>query len=327
MSYLDDRRYRLKNTVSSPQEVFMDINSNRTVVGIGGWEHEVLDSCFYSPPSVESLGKLAIYSKSFDFVEVRPTFWDNSLSARDASEWIAAVSGNKRFQFGVKLHNSFTHQKELTPKSTRAMRGLLHELGRCNRLGALVAQFPYSFTNTGANRFHLLKLGEVFSGFPLFVELRHGSWDFKGLGEFLAEQALQPVNVDLPRLRQYSSFRSDTHHESTYFRLHGRNEKGWLVNAVDARYDYLYNGRELLELKRRIDRAAGKTKRVIVVFNNTTMGKAVANAFQFNGMLSGERELPIPSASLRAFPFLRPLATKETGQTELRVNEGFREAM
>jgi uncharacterized protein YecE (DUF72 family) len=305
----------------------MEKTSVRTAIGVGGWEHEVLDSCFYPSPSLDALEKLSCYSRSFDFVEVRPTFWDNALTTREASEWVAAVRPNRRFQFGVKLHRSFTHKKELTPKGTRVMRGLLHELARNGRLGALVGQFPYSFTNTSANRFYLVKLGEVFSGFPFFVELRHSSWDFDGLSEFLHEQVLQIVNADLPRLKQYPSFRSEVIGDTAYLRLHGRNEKGWLVNAVDSRYDYLYNGRELQELKRRVDRIAEKGKGVIVVFNNTTGGKAVANAFQLQGMMDSEKQLHVSSQTLRSFPFLSPLVPKETGQTEIPGKDLYREAM
>ena len=299
----------------------------RCVVGTGGWEHEVLDSCFYASPLMDSLEKLSFYARSFDFVEVRPTFWDDAITAREAGEWVAAVRPNRRFQFGIKLHRSFTHRKELSPRTTRSMRGVLHEVARNGRLGGAIAQFPYAFTNTSANRFYLVKLGEVFSGFPLFVELRHASWDFDGLSEFLHEQTLQLVNADFPRLRQYPSFRSDAIGGTAYVRLHGRNEKGWLVNSVDSRYDYLYNGRELQELKRRVDRLSGKAKNVVVVFNNTTGGKAVANAFQLQGMLEAERSRPIPTGTLRTFSFLSPLVQKETGQTEFPGTDLYREAM
>ena len=59
------------------------------LVGLGGWEHEVLDECFYPQIGLEPLRKLAFYSGHFDFVEVRSTFWDESLTTRDAAEWIA----------------------------------------------------------------------------------------------------------------------------------------------------------------------------------------------------------------------------------------------
>lgn len=297
------------------------------LIGMGGWEHENLDHCFYPSANIDPARKLALYAERFDCAEVRPTFWDDTIGQADAAGWAASVAGNARFRFSVKLHRSFTHDRKLTPRGTRGMRSILHELSRHNRLGAVLAQFPYCFTNTGANRFHLLKLGEIFSGFPLFVELRHGSWDETGLPEFLCEQRLQPVNVDLPRLRQYTSCRADAGDDVAYLRLHGRNEKGWLVNTIDARYDYLYNGKEMRELKRRVDRLSEKAERVFVLFNNTTGGKGIANAFQLQHALQDARSKHLPAASVKVFPFLQSIAVQETGQTELLGGDELRRAM
>ena len=91
--------------------------------GTGGWDHGVFDSCFYPNPGMDSLHKLNYYSRYFDTVEVRPTFWDESLSETDARGWMTAVAENKRFQFNVKLHSSFTHQKSIKPNTTRNVRG------------------------------------------------------------------------------------------------------------------------------------------------------------------------------------------------------------
>jgi uncharacterized protein YecE (DUF72 family) len=96
---------------------------------------------------------------------------------------------------------------------------------------------------------------------------------------------------------------------------------------VDTRYDYLYNGKELLELRRRVELLEGKVKGVTVIFNNTTGGKAVANAFQFQAMLEAEKARLIPSNTLRTFGFLAPLGSKDTGQTELPGSDFYREAM
>jgi uncharacterized protein YecE (DUF72 family) len=257
-------------------------------------------------------------------VEVRPTFWDDSISVSDVKGWVSAVSGNRRFEFGLKLHSSFTHKKSITPRDTKGVRSLLHELGKHNRLAGLIAQFPYSFTNTGANRFHLAKLSEVFSGFPLFVELRHTTWDTPGLPDFLSEHNVHSVNVDIPRLRQYMPFRSDVVGNVAYVRLHGRNEKGWLLNSMDLRYDYLYNAREIRELKGKLTRLAERSKRVYTVFNNMSGGKGMANAFQMKHALGQGRPMIIPSKTVRSFHFLSEIAQKESGQTTIPVNAGLR---
>ncbi|MEO8167742.1 MAG: DUF72 domain-containing protein, partial [bacterium] len=160
-------------------------------------------------------------------------------------------------------------------------------------------------TNTSANRFHLVKLGEIFRGFPMHVEFRNESWnDVHFLKNFLIEHQLQVVNADLPRIKQLMPFVSDVIGDSAYIRLHGRNEKGWLLNGMDTRYDYLYNAKEMRELRRRIDILSEKCSTITIIFNNTTDGKAIANAFQMISSLVDGKQIQLPEATSRMFPSL-----------------------
>jgi uncharacterized protein YecE (DUF72 family) len=86
--------------------------------------------------------------------------------------------------------------------------------------------------------------------------------------------------------------------------MHGRNEKGWLLNGYDARYDYLYNTRELREIKRRVLTVPQSCTELFVLWNNTTGGKALANAFEMSAALHDGRMLPLPQSTVRAFPHL-----------------------
>lgn len=273
-------------------------------VGIGGWEHECLNGSLYGADTEYSLMKLRYYSRFFDVVEVRPTFWDGDVSPGDARQWMEAVEGNRRFKFIVKLHKSFARSIESSPELATRVRGVLQELQKNDRLGAALLQLPYSFTNTAANRFHLEKIGEQFRGFPLHVEFRNGSWDSPGLITFLKESGLQSVNADLPRIKQYMPFVTGVSGDTGYFRFHGRNEKGWLHNELDVRYDYLYNKKEMRELARRVEIMAEKVNRIMIIFNNTTNGKAVANALQMLSQLVDGKEITIPGAAAQAFPAL-----------------------
>ncbi len=295
-------------------------------IGIGGWEHEVFDRCLYGRQDATPGEKLAHYAEFFDAAEVRPTFWDDSLTAADALAWIEAVKENRKFLFSVKLHASFTHRREIRTQLTQRTRGILQELFRAGRLGALLMQFPYAFTNTSGNRYHLEKLAEVYRGFPLFVELRHESWNVPGLLPFLSEASLCPVSLDLPRVRQYMPHTTFVIGDTAYLRLHGRNEKGWLLNAYDARYDYLYNSREIRELNRRLTTLSQRCNRVIVICNNTTSGKAVATAFQLQAALSGAM-VRIPAPTLQAFPHLESIAEPAPQEGFLFASGAYRRAM
>ena len=73
---------------------------------------------------------------------------------------------------------------------------------------------------------------------------------------------------------------------------------------MDTRYNYLYNGKEMRELRRRIDVLSAKCKRITIIFNNTTNGKAVANAFQMISSLVDGKQLQLPEATAAAFPSL-----------------------
>jgi hypothetical protein len=87
--------------------------TTRHFVGIGGWEHDILNSCFYPGSVTTSSQKLAYYARWFNTVEVRSTFWDDTLNADDAREWVNAVQERKEFFFNVKLHSTLTHRHSL----------------------------------------------------------------------------------------------------------------------------------------------------------------------------------------------------------------------
>jgi uncharacterized protein YecE (DUF72 family) len=295
-------------------------------IGIGGWEHDVLDGCFYPDPGASPSRKLAYYARWFNTVEVRPTFWDDTLDASDAQEWMKSVQDRKEFLFNVKLHASFTHTRTSNIVAGKNILALLTMLQENGRLGAVLAQFPYSFTNTGANRQHIEKLALRFAGFPLHVELRHASWDYPGLHTLLSDLKAGIINVDMPRVKQFIPYLPRTCSDQAYLRLHGRNEKGWLLNTFDGRYDYLYNNREMQEIRRRIYALPATCTRTFVLWNNTTGGKSVANALQCMALLKGMGSIAAPAASVRAFPWLKEITRSVSGDTPL-FGEEYRPAI
>src|SRR5919197_1595253 len=75
-------------------------------------------------------------------------------AANAAAGWAARVAPYPRFKFTAKLWQRFTHERD-TPwaatdvDSVTAGLAPLHDAGR---LGCLLAQFPWSFKRTAANR-------------------------------------------------------------------------------------------------------------------------------------------------------------------------------
>jgi uncharacterized protein YecE (DUF72 family) len=279
----------------------------RIRIGIGGWEHELLDDLLYGARGLSPEEKLSRYARHFEVTEIRPTFWDETLGPDDAAGWVNAVTAAPSFRFIVKLHRAFTHQRQTPPALRVRVREILGVLEKGGRLGTLLAQFPFSFTNTGTNRRHLTAVAELFRGFPLAIELRHGSWHGPATARAAKEQGYTLVAPDLPRLPQFLPFHVGGGADLAVLRLHGRNEKGWLLKRDDARYDYFYNARELLELRRRTEGMSTSSREVFVIFNNIPGGSALANALQLGSALRGGRPLPVPPALLEVFPQLRTI--------------------
>ena len=124
----------------------------------------------------------------------------------------------------------------------------------------------------------------------------------------------------MPKVRSLMPCTTSVVGDTAYLRLHGRNEKGWLLNGYDTRYDYLYNGKELREIMRRLDALSGRCARVVIACNNSTEGKSAANAFQIIAALRGP--VNMPAQSLRAFPFLRDIASAQSAQADLFKHAG-----
>ena len=309
----------------------MENGQVKYLIGIGGWEHEALDSCFYPRANAAPAEKLAYYAGFFEAVEVRPTFWDETLKAEDAKPWIDAVAPARTFLFNIKLHSLFTHKRTVSRDVARNTQGILRLLQEHHRLGALLMQFPYGFTNTSSNRFHVARLAEIFKGFPIYVELRHDSWHSPSLTNFLAENLLLPISADMPRVKHLMPFIPGVTGDTAYLRLHGRNEKGWLLDEMDARYNYLYNNRELQELRRRLEALSTRCKQALIICNNTAGGKAVATALQLASMLrpdrAGMNPMAVPAAAYNAFPVLQDMTTPFEEQGSLFAAPGFRDAM
>jgi hypothetical protein len=70
-----------------------------------------------------------------------------------------------------------------------------------------------------------------------------------------------------------------------------------------------------------VERLAEKVTKVIILFNNTTGGKAVANALQFQQTLTSNNTARIPETTLQAFPYMRTMVPKASTQVSLPIEE------
>jgi len=289
-------------------------------VGTAGWSYEDWEGIVYPPVRGRGFHPLEYLAHFVDMVEINSTFYRPASPAM-AYSWLRQVQSVASFLFTVKLLQIFTHQrKDFSQKEVTEFKRGIEPLAVKQRLAAILIQFPWSFVWNAVNLEYLEKIFNLFSEFPLALEVRHGSWDRPDFHEFLKEYKVCYCNIDQPVFG--NSIRPSavvTNPLFSYVRLHGRNYKDWFREDAgrDDRYNYLYTTDELEDWIGRIKRLAEGSDRVFIITNNHYRGQALANALQIKNMLTGEK-LQIPATMLEKYPVLKEIAKKlEKGQFDL----------
>jgi uncharacterized protein YecE (DUF72 family) len=273
-------------------------------IGPAGWDYQDWQGVVY-PPAVRGTDRLTFLTRFFATIEINVTFY-RPITATLARRWVEAVAGRPDFRFTAKLFRGFTHERTARLRQEEAaVKSGLEALLEGGRLGALLAQFPYSFHNTEENRVYLLTVRERFTGYPLAVEVRHRSWQQPAVRQFLMDHDLAFCNIDQPQI-SYALGETDwVSGPFAYLRLHGRNRQNWFAKTDDAgaRYDYLYTPQEMDEQAARARKLAGQAAETYLIFNNHPRGQGVANALEMLARLTEARP-EVPECLKLAFPRL-----------------------
>jgi uncharacterized protein YecE (DUF72 family) len=298
-------------------------------VGTAGWAYEDWNSIVYPARAARGFDRLGLMASLFDTNEINSTFY-RIPPPRMAADWARRVGHNPRFAFTAKLFRGFTHERKAVAADEKAFAQAVEPLARAGRLGCLLAQFPFSFHDTGENRRWLEGLLEKFSSFPLAVEFRHATWDTAETRDLLVRHRAAFVNIDQPRLDGNLPATSHVTTPLAYFRFHGRNAGKWFGpdTSNEERYNYLYSEKELSPWTDRIRKAGGElasraeedaaTRGVYVILNNHFRGQAVANAIQLQMMLTGETR-DVPETLRETYPALVPLTTAAAAEPQRRL--------
>ncbi len=291
----------------------------RILFGTAGWSYDDWRGRVYPNRASSRFDGLAYLARYLDLVEVNSGFYRLPRPGTVRS-WLERTADRPGFLFLLKAPRDWTHARaQPEPGSVARFRELAEILAADGRLGALLLQFPWSFRNSDENRERIAGLVRELEGLPVSVEVRHGGFARPEWFEFLRSLGCLPVNIDQPLVGDSLPLSTETGGGSAYFRFHGRNATTWFDAEAgrDARYDYLYDERELEELAGRIDEAGRSAEIVFVITNNHFLGQAVANALQLKFRFLGEK-LPHPPALLRVYPQLKKNALPlEEGQGEL----------
>jgi uncharacterized protein YecE (DUF72 family) len=272
------------------------VNHSALFCGPSNFFHPLWEKRIHPGPKNRGFHPLELLAGRFDAVEITSSF-DEFLKPELTRLWARKTDCNARFQFTVKVHRSFTHDRNVDPEQINAFKDGIRPLARASKLGCLLLQFPWSFRYTAENRKHFIKLRRAFHEFPLVAEMRHSSWMLdEAIGTFI-DYRVGFCNIDQPVYTKAMPPTAFLTSSVGYVRLHGRNCFNWF-GAADhpsraPRYDYEYSTEELSEWARRVDQIRGYAAKTFVVTNNGTDGKAIAAASQLQQILDGR--LPNPA--------------------------------
>ena len=306
-------------------------------VGTSGWSYPsgrgTWNGTFYPDKGAHPRGfdELEFYARWFDVVEVNSTFYGQPRAAVTA-KWADRTPAG--FEFAIKLFQKFTHpamfQRALATQSPGAgpaaldLAGVVRQadvdeftagvepLADAGKLGALLVQFPPSFTATPAGVDYLGWLLRTFAAYPLAVELRHKTWSDQGgdTSALLSAYGAAWVLIDEPKFRfsiQQNWQAPDAPPDAAlaYLRFHGRNAAEWWRHATaEDRYNYLYSAEELRPLAEAAAGLGASLKKAYLFFNNHFSAQGVANAVQLRRQLHQPVPSPLPPALIERFPWL-----------------------
>lgn len=259
-------------------------------IGPAGWSYKDWEGVVY-PSHGSRFDHLAYLAQYFDVIEVNSTFY-RIPPVTHATSWVRRVRANDRFRFAIKLFRGFTHEATMpTALDVRAFRNMLDPIHQEGRLGALLVQFPWSF-RAGKSEERLRAVFDAFAGYPIALEVRHGSFETDGFHSFLRDAGVSIVDIDQPVFGSSIRPASTLTGPIGYVRLHGRNYEKWFSHEESwERYDYLYSSEELQPWVARVEQMAERAD-VYVITNNHYRGQAIVNAIDLERALGQRSDVP-----------------------------------
>jgi len=257
----------------------------KILIGCAGYSYPDWKGIFY-PPTLPAGKQLEYYSRHFPLVEVNFTFYRMPSRASFAR---AAERTERKTIFNVKLHQDFTHTREISEQSAAEFVEAVKPLADEGVFGCLLAQFPFSFRLDDASLNWIDTLRELFDPHPLAVEFRNGDWADESVFDFLKRRGLIFCIVDEPKLRGLMPPVTWITSGTAYIRFHGRNAALWWDPPESSlRYDYLYHDDELAEWVQKILRVQQQCEKLYIIMNNHFSGNAVRNAKTLQQLLGLE---------------------------------------
>ncbi len=289
-------------------------------IGTASWTDPGFIEDWY-PKKLPASQRLRWYAEHFNLVEVNSTFYALP-QARMVERWCAETPDD--FIFDVKLPKALSRHAmqakflppdlrsrvptrngvvQLTSASERLIvQRVLRELQPmkdAGKLGAFLLQLSPAFSPRKHTLKELDSLLELLSGHALAVELRNRDWvveeRFKDTCEYFQQRKITFVLVDAPESEHFTimpGLDCVTNLKLGYFRLHGRNETGYIRGrSVAERFDYDYSPEEVKEIAERLRKVEKEVERLHVIANNNRSNYAPKLAKALQEQLRLQREL------------------------------------
>lgn len=243
--------------------------------GVAGWSYEDWKDVVYPRNCKDTLRAVA---QRLDLIEINSTFYAPP-SAKNCASWVERTA-DLGTRFTAKLPHEFTHERQFGAELVDKVRSGFAPLVGSGRFLGVLAQFNHEFPFTGAAVEHVARLAQAFGGdSPLFVEVRHSSWNSQAALDALRGLGVGVLDLDYPGM--VGGFSRDAARVPApgglcYFRLHGRN-RAWFRKGAqrDEVYDWEYSPREVEQIEARLVRITQDATRTLVVANNHFHGKAM----------------------------------------------------
>ena len=288
-------------------------------VGPAGWSYPDWSGYVYPPHRSKGFHEATYLAGFFDTIEINTSFYQ-PLRPDHAASWVDRVAANPAFLFTAKLWQKFTHDPSASAEDERAVRAGFDVLRDAEKLGAVLLQFPFSFHRTPETVSYLTSVLKRFADYPLVVELRHSSWQTKETLALLSEHRAGFCNNDQPVIGHSLKPSAESTSQIGYVRLHGRRYDTWFsddpTTPSHERYNYLYSLEELDPWVARIRTIQKHTRNIFVVTNNHFQGKAVVNALQLIGILTGNK-VKVPEPLRQHYPALERIASQMPAEPTL----------
>lgn len=260
-------------------------------IGTAGFSYQDWKGAFY-PEDQDKKHMLEYYSSRFPVVEVNST-WHALPSPKSILSMARRTT--PEFQFIIKAYKGLTHVYKDNQEEFERFRGVLRPMEDHGKLACVLAQFPWGFKNTEANRDYLHFLRERLPSQEVVVEFRNEDWITDETMDLLRGLSMGFCCVDEPRLKGLVKPHVILTGDIGYVRFHGRNYETWWDRKRQSweRYDYLYNEEELSEWVPGLLQLDEQAERTYAIFNNHYRGKAPRNAVMLAGLLPSEKIVPL----------------------------------